>query len=304
MQQTTVPTSMQTTPALPALIAGCLLVGSSSTFIKLAEVNANTAAFLRCALALVVLGPVAYFEWRRHGAPPRNMVLLGVASGVFLGIDYTMWTQSILDTGAAVATVLIGVQVVVFPLLGWLFFGERVPRKFAIGVPVMLVGLALTGGVLGADDAAPHPARGAILGILAGVAYAGYLFFNKQSAGVNHRCVVTPVFLGTAAAAVVIGMAGTAMGDLDLALSVHAWWWMAALAFGGQVLSFVLIGYGSLRMASGRAAAILLLQPVAAIVLGAIVLREGPDVWQYLGMAVTVTAVAVVTVRRRLTLAA
>ena len=44
--------------AMAALILGCLFVGSSSALIKLSGATAGTAAFLRCALALVVFAPL------------------------------------------------------------------------------------------------------------------------------------------------------------------------------------------------------------------------------------------------------
>jgi drug/metabolite transporter (DMT)-like permease len=285
--------------ALPALVAGCMLVGASSTFIKLSGADADTAAFLRCALALIVFIPAFGWEWRKYGLPPARMIVFGLGSGLFLGCDYTMWTQSILDAGAGVATVLIGVQVVAFPLLARLVLGERVHRRFLIALPVMIFGLALTGGLAGADPHAAHPTRGAILGISAGLAYAGYLFVNRQGAAQQRSLIITPVGLGTASAAAVIGSVGLVRGDIDLQLSLHAWFWLAALAFGGQALSFVLIGYATLRLPSGRAAAVLLLQPTAAVVLGALVLGERPDITQYAGMLITLTAVATATLQPR-----
>lgn len=289
----------QVSGALPALVAGCLLVGASSTFIKLSGASADTAAFLRCALALIVFIPVSLWEWRKHDRPPARMIGLGLAAGLFLGWDYTMWTQSILDSGAGVATVLIGIQVVAFPLLARLVLGERVHRRFLIALPVMIIGLGLTGGLAGADPHAPHPIRGAVLGVSAGIAYAGYLFLNRQGAAHDRRLIVTPVGFGALSAAAVIGAVGLVRGDIDLDLVPHAWFWLAALALGGQVLSFVLIGYATLRLPSGRAAAVLLLQPTAAVVLGTLVLGERPDITQYAGMVITVAAVAAATLQLR-----
>jgi drug/metabolite transporter (DMT)-like permease len=289
----------QVSGALPALLAGCLLVGASSTFIKLSGASADTAAFLRCALALIGFIPVSVWEWRKHGPPPVRMIVLELAAGLFLGWDYTMWTQSILDSGAGVATVLIGIQVVAFPLLARLVLGERVQRRFLIALPVMIIGLALTGGVAGADPQAPHPVRGAVLGISAGIAYAGYLFLNRQGAAHDRRLIVTPVGFGTASAAAVIGSVGLLRGDISLHLSAHAWFWLAALALGGQLLSYVLIGYATLRLPSGKASAVLLLQPTAAVALGTLILGERPDITQYAGMLITVAAVATATIQLR-----
>lgn len=279
--------------AMPSLILGCLLVGASSSFIKLAGTSANTAALMRCALALILFLPAMMWEWRRHGPPPTPMVVLGSLAGVFLGCDYLMFTQSILDSGAAVATVLIGVQVVAFPVLSRIFLGELIARRLLIALPVMVVGLGLTGGLLSADEAAPHPIRGAILGILAGICYAAYLMVNRPASQIAPRLIVTPVGFSTAAAAVVIAAFGLVAGDLDLTLTPRAWFWLAAVAICGQALSFVLIGYGATRMASGRAAAVMLLQPLTAVVVGTAVLGERPTTVQFLGMGLTIAAVAI-----------
>lgn len=285
--------------ALPTLLLGCLLVGASSTFIKLSGTSADTAAFFRCALALLVFVPISLLEWRRYGRPQPRMVLFGLASGVLLGADYLMWTQSILDAGAAVATVLIGIQVLVFPMLVRIFLGERIQRRFLVALPVMSIGLGLTGGILNVDPHAPHPVRGAVLGIAAGICYAGYLFAIRPASRPDRRMIVTPVGFGTASAAAVIGIVGGVGHGIDLRLDAHAWFWLIMVAVCGQALSFVMIGYGSVRLAAGRAAAAMLLQPLAAIVLGTLVLNEHPAPSQYVGMVVTVAAVAMATVSRR-----
>lgn len=285
--------------AMPTLVVGCLLVGASSTFIKLAETTADTAAFLRCALALLVFAPLAGVEWRRYGRPPAKMVGLGLASGCLLGLDYLMWTQSILDAGAAVATVLIGIQVVVFPILARVFLSERMQRRFVVALPVMIVGLGLTGGLLDVDSGAAHPVRGAILGIAAGVCYAGYLFLIRPASTVDRRMIVTPIGYGTVSAAITIGVIGGFKQGVDLTLEPKAWFWLALVALGGQALSFILIGYGSVRLRASRAASVMLLQPVAAVVLGTLVLSERPAPSQYIGMALIVVAVAAATMPHR-----
>ncbi|MEN5075037.1 DMT family transporter [Isoptericola cucumis] len=281
--------------ALSTLVLGCLLVGASSTFIKLSGATADTAAFLRCALALVPFAPLMLLEWRRFARPPARMVRFGLAAGVLLGADYLMWTQSILDAGAGVATVLIGVQVVVFPLLARALDGERLTRRFLVALPVMIAGLGLTGGLLAADPTAPHPLRGAVLGTAAGVCYAGFLYLVRPASDADRRLIVTPTGLATASAAVVVGVVGVLKGGIDLDLEPQGWLWLAAVALGGQALSFVLIGYGSVRLPAGRAAAVMLLQPVAAVVLGTLLLGEQPAGSQYVGMALTVAAIAVAT---------
>lgn len=275
-----------------ALVVGAALsLSLSSTFVRLSGATAGTAAFARCAIALLALSPLAVYEWRRRGPLSRGACWGSAAAGLFLGIDYTMWTASILDVGAGISTVLINVQVVVFPLLCRIFDGTVISRRFAACAPLMLAGIALAGGVLGADAAAPHPVRGTVLGVLAGMGYSAYLYLNRRSGvgGAGH--VVVPVAIATAAATGATGVIGAATGGIALALPAAAWGWLVALALLGQVLSWLLLGAATPRLAPGVAASLLLLQPVLAVGFGRLILGEQPTAVQLAGCAAVVVAV-------------
>ncbi|WP_052460759.1 DMT family transporter [Microbacterium gorillae] len=294
------PRGASPTIALWVLVAGCLLAGTSSTFIRLSGANAVTAAFLRCALALLAFAPFIVMEWRRYGPPKRRMVVLSLIAGVLLAADYLMYTQSVLDVGAGVATVLIGVQVVALPILTFLFVRERVARRFLIALPVMVAGLALTGGLgsaAGSDSG--HQVRGAILGVLAGICYAGFLFFNRPAGAIDPRMLFLPTALATASSAVVLGAVGLGSRTFDFDIGVSGWFWLSLVAILGQALTFVLIAYGLVRLDAGRAAPIMLLQPISAVLVGALVLAERPSLLQLLGIVLTVGAVALATVGPR-----
>src|SRR3954447_19167634 len=110
--QTRAPTlDAQEVEPKPQAVWGLLVVGgaaclsASAMFVKLADVNAGTAAFLRCAVALVPLVPMLMRETRRHRRLPGSLEHYSLLAGVFLGVDYVMWSISILDIGAAIAAV-------------------------------------------------------------------------------------------------------------------------------------------------------------------------------------------------------
>jgi drug/metabolite transporter (DMT)-like permease len=279
--------------SLVSMICGCILVGSASTFIKLAGTSAATAAFYRCLLALIPLAVLFCLELRRHGRMSWPAVVWSLLSGAFLACDYLMWTQSVLDVGAAVATVLIGSQVLVFPLLARVLDGAVLRRRFALVLPVMLAGLLLTGGLGSRETTMPHPVRGTVLSVLAGCLYAGYLYCNRRAGTLEPRRAFGPVALGSASAAVVIGVFGLGTGSIVVHLSASAWSWLAVLAVGGQFLPFVLIGFATVRLPADLGATILLLQPLSAVVLGSLVLGERLSWLQLVGIGVTVACVAV-----------
>lgn len=263
-----------------------MALGASGLFVTLSKASAPTAAFLRCWIAVLVLAPLAIAEVRKHGRLPRNAVVVALVSGAALGIDYVLWAQSVLDAGVGVSTVLISVQVIVFPALVWMFGGQRPGWMFLACVPVMILGMLLTGGIFGADASAANPTRGAIFGVLSGVLYGVYIFGIHQCRKQAPQFVVAPVAVGTLSAGVVTAIAGVVLGGLDFDLGWNGWMWMIALAVFGQALSWVLLSIASPRVPVSRTAALMLLQPLAAVLLGSFIAGERLQPSQWIGAVV------------------
>lgn len=282
--------------ALPVLgiIMAAVLLGSAGLFVILAEATAPTAAFLRCWIAVVVLAPLAVLELRRHGRFPPKAIVIAAVSGAALGIDYVLWAQSVLDAGLGVSTVLISVQVIVFPALVWAFGGSRPGWLFIGCVPIMIIGMLLTGGVFGADETAANPTRGAIFGVLSGVLYGVYIFGIHHSRKVAGDFVVAPVQVGTIAAGVMTAVAGLTLGGLDFDLGWAGWGWMIALAVCGQALSWVLLSISSPLVPVPMTAALMLLQPLSAVVLGSIIAGERLQAGQWIGAVLVALIVWIV----------
>lgn len=274
------------------VVGGAACLSLSAVFIRFADVNAGTAAFLRCAIALAVLLPAAWVERRRRGAAlPRPLRKYALLAGVFLGVDYVMWTVSIMDVGAAVATVLLNIQVIAFPLLARLLGGHPLSRRFVYVSPVMLAGLVLAAGVLDHHDDAQNPVRGAVLGLAAGVAYAAYLYLIHLCGASAPQYVVAPVCLSTFSAALASGGLALVTTGLPLAIPLAAWGWLAALALLGQAAAWLLVGKGTMRLTPNVGAALLLLQPIMAVGAAMLLLDESPTSLQLAGCAVVVLAV-------------
>lgn len=289
----------RTQPVL-LIMAGAAGTAASGVFVKLSGVEAAPAAFWRCALALVALVPLAAAEWRRIGARPGRLLALDAAAGLLLGIDFVLWAACVLNLGASVAAVLLNVQVVVFPLLTRLVTGTPLPGRFLLVVPVMLTGVALAGGVVGAEQTGADPMTGLVQGVASGVAYAGYLFLTRLAGrsrlaaasgaeGRSHSAV--PVCVSSATAGVAAAAVGGAWTGLAAPASAAGWGWLAALALAGQVLAWLFIGAALPRLTPDAGAALLLLQPVLAVAAGVVFLGERLTGWQVAGSALVVAAV-------------
>ncbi|MGW3012584.1 DMT family transporter [Streptomyces sp. NPDC001219] len=271
-----------------AVIAGSACISASAVFMKLSGTNAGTAAFLRCALALFVLVPLAAREERRVGARPLRYRAMDLGAGVLLGVDMVFWAAAVRTLGASVATVLLNLQVVVFPLLARLVSGTRLSRRFVLLAPLMLTGVALASGAIGRPAPGSDPVAGVTFGAVAGVTYAGYLFLMRLGGGREHT--VSPVCSSTAAAAVAAAVLGGLWTGIDLDPGWPAWGWLLALSLVGQVLAWLLITTALPRLAPHAGAALLLLQPVLAFALG-LAIGERPTPTQTGGCALVVAAV-------------
>ncbi|MBA0049814.1 DMT family transporter [Streptomyces sp. AJS327] len=278
----------RTHPVLLMLL-GSACTAASGTFIKLSGVNAGTAAFLRCALALPLLLPFAIAEWRRLGPRRARLQAYDFAAGMLLGVDFVFWSQAIQDVGASIATVLLNVQVLVFPVLARLLTGVPLGRRYWLTVPVMLFGVALSSGAVGDPEPGSSPVSGTLFGAAAGVAFAGYLTLTRLGGGQGHS--VYPVATSSVAAGLSAGVLGGLWTGIDLAPGWGPLGWLAVMAVTGQVLAWVLIGEALPRLAAHVGGALLLAQPVMAVACGVAFLGERPTLTQYSGCVLVVLTV-------------
>ena len=278
--------------ALGAL--GALAIAFSGIFVRLSEVTPTTSAVFRCAYAIPVLALLAARERRMHGARERRQRRLSLAAGVAFGIDLIAWHYAIAVVGAGLATVLANVQVAIVGLVAWAALGERPSRATLSAIPVMLVGVVLISGVVGTGAYGADPALGAVLGLIAAVAYAGFLLLLRAgNHDQQHRAGA--LLDATAIAGVGVLLAGVGAGDLALVPSWPAHGWLVLLALNSQVLGWLLISYALPRLPAVVTSVLLLLQPVGAVLLGMVLLAEAPSIVQLSGVGLVLAGIVVAT---------
>lgn len=279
-------------------VLGALTIAFSSILVKLSHASPSTAAIFRCAYALPLLGALALREDRRLGPRPARDRRLAIASGAFFAIDLVTWHHSIADVGAGLATVLANLQVVLVPLIAWALLKERPGGRILATLPVALLGVVLISGVLESGAYGHHPSRGAIYGLSAGLAYAGFLLLLR-SGGSDLRRPAGPLFDATATATVLTVLAGLVIGDAELAPSWPAHGWLVTLALTSQVLGWLLIASSLPRLPAALTSLLLTVQPVGSIALAALIFAEAPSALQLAGAALVLLGLVAVTAPRR-----
>ncbi|WP_228830287.1 DMT family transporter [Nocardia beijingensis] len=289
-----------------AMAVGALGVATSGIFIGLSGASPATATFFRCLLALPLLWPLARAERTTERALPWRRGAIAAVAGVLFAADALLWTQAIAEVGAGLTAVLVNAQVVVVPLLALLIDREPVRRTFLVVLPFMAAGILLAGGILETGATGSAPARGTAHALLAALCYAAFLFLLRRG---GHGGQVMQSYRVVLASAAVVGAVWPGVtytpgwGPLG---------WLALTAVSGQIGGWLLIALATSHLSSTASAAMLLLTPVGAIGLAAVVLGEHPTMPQLLGCALILACAyaastsgsarrrIVVTVRKRL----
>jgi len=281
-------------PRLAALI-GAACISFSGVLYRFAEVSPSTGTVYRALFGLPLLALVGYAEYRRHGPLPSSTIRLAAVAGIFFAGDLLFWHHAIEAVGAGLATVLGNLQVIVVGIVAWLLLGERPSHSTLLALPVVLVGVVMISGAVGADAYGTDPALGVVLGIATALCYAGYLLVIRRGLRDPGR-PAGPVAVATVFTALVGSVVGVVGGDLDPAPPVASLAWLAVLGVTSQSAGYLLISISLPRLPAVITSIILLAQPVMTVILSMVLLAETPSLTQLLGVVFVIGGIAAATV--------
>lgn len=280
-------------------VLGAVVIAFSAILVDLADVSPVSAALWRCAYALPPLGVIAWWEHRRYGPRSGRERRLAAAAGALFAVDIVVWHYAIEDVGAGLATVLGNLQVVIVPFVALAVLGEKVPKAILLALPPVCLGVVLVSGALEDGAYGANPARGALLGIATGIAYAAFLLVQRQGS-MDLRRPGGALFDMSLVATLASLALGVTIGADDLAPAWPSAGWLILLALTSQFLGWMLITLSLPRLPAAMTSLILTLQPIGSVALGAILLSQEPSVLQLVGCALILSGlVSAAAVRRR-----
>jgi drug/metabolite transporter (DMT)-like permease len=265
-------------------------------FVRLAAVSPVTATFYRGAYALPVLAAI-WLAQRGGDRRPTRERWLAIVSGILLAVDLNLWHESIAMLGAGLGTVIANVQVVFVAIAAWFLYRERPSGGRVLMIAIVIGGVALSSG-LGRNDAyGERPVAGALIGVLAGLAYAVFLLVYRTA---NRTPGPRSGPLLDSTAGMVAGALATMPFDPRFTLmpAGAAHLWLALLAIGSQVIGWLLIGTALPQLPALETSVLLLGQPVFAVIWGVLIFGERLSVLQWIGSAIVLGGVALLSVSR------
>ncbi len=254
-------------------------VSVAGTLVRLAPGASPVGlAFWRVLFAAVVTLPFA----RRMS---RQDVMLTALGGLFLALHFWAWFASLGLTSVMRSTLLVCLTPIWAGVMEGVILRQAPAPRFWAGIAVAVSGVALMTGGLGEGGWA-----GDALALLGGVLGAAYFTTGRL---VRARVTIwTYAPYSCLATAAWLGIFAVGAGEPVL-LAGPAWWVALGLAAGPQLLGHAGFNYAVGRLPAAIVASVILLEPVAAAIVAALVLAEIPGPREIAGAVVTIVGVGV-----------
>ena len=274
-----------------ALIIGLMFIGVSPILIKLADAPGIITTFYRMFIGSIALTPVFLIARYKNKQPlPVKGLLMGALGGFCLGTDMAFWTTGIVASNATLPT-LVGNLAPLWVGIGAIFiFKEKQNLGFWSGVFLSILGIGL---LVFKDLFEPGATlKGIVLGLLAGLFYAGYQLTTQS--GRNVLNTISYLYFSTVATAITAFVYALVFNLSFIGYSKETWGYWIAMGLGIQVIGWFLINYTQGIIPASVVAPTLLGQPIITAIIAYFLLGERFTSWHFAGGAVIITGIYIV----------
>lgn len=271
-----------------SLIFGAILISFSPVLIKDTGVPGTVSVFYRLFFGTMVLMiPFAYSRIKTKEKLKIKGVLFASLAGLSLAIDMSMWATGIMSSNAAMPTLTANLAPLWTGIGGFLFFKERRTAKFWIGLAIALVGIVF---LVIQDLYQPIGIfKGLILGLLAGIFYAGFMMLVQM--GRRYLDTLSFLFLSSLATTIFLGIFMLFQNLEFTGYSTKAWVLFVIMGVMIQAGAWFLINFAQGHLPASLVAPTLLAQPVLAGVIAFLMLGEALTIWQITGGIIVIIGI-------------
>lgn len=275
--------------ALAILVLGAVCIAFAPIFVRLADVGPVSVVAWRLGLSI----PFA-LVWTlqspngAHHEKSRWGPLWLILAGVLLAVDLALWHIAIHYTSVANSTFILNLAPIFVTLGASWFFGEKFGRGFVFALIAAIVGAAL---LVRASFGGSHQAlTGDLIALTAAVFYAGYQLTVKHC----RRFYATSRILAATAivSPLVLIVPMLVLGETILPSTTQGWLAVIGIALVCQVLGQGLITWAVGYVRANLASVVLLVQPVIAAWLAALLFGEWLQSGQIVGCLLVLAGIA------------
>lgn len=270
----------------------------SAIFVRWAGAPGPVSAFYRVLIAAAVLIPwrlAVTPRPREHaGIDPRRARWIAFGGGVFFALDIALWNTAVMQTQAAIASLLGNLTPVFVGLLSWIVLARRPRRSFWMGVVLSLIGCLLL--VSAHLDTSRTVAAGTLFGdviaIVASVFFAAYLLATERvRVAMDTLTFNTLAILGSA---VTLGTICLAFGFPLTGYPPRTWLALAGLGLISQLGAYYALVYALGHLPATVTSVSLLAQVPGTALLAMLLLGEPLSTAQIAGTAIVLAGIYIV----------
>lgn len=273
-----------TRKAKSELAASMVIFGTIGIFVRHIPLPSSFIAVVRGFLGA---GFVFLFLCLKKQKPDtaairRNLLLL-VLSGACIGVNWILLFESYQYTTVATATLCYYMQPIFVILASPIFLKEKLTLRKILCVAAALLGMVFVSGVLQTGIPAPSEARGILYGLGAAVFYAVVILMNQGIKNIS-AYDKTMLQLGTGAAVLLPYVLLTeSVGEITAAMTAPVLAFLLIVALVHTGVAYVLY-FSSMGQLKAQTIAIFsYIDPIIAIVLSALLLKEKIGIFGIIG---------------------
>ncbi|WP_294947626.1 DMT family transporter [uncultured Microbacterium sp.] len=291
--------------SIAAVLVAALCFATTGTSRALADVNADALSIgaVRVLIGGGLLGAIALVARSGRTAAPHvetrparptvsTFVIVLVGAAGVLAYQPTFFSGTGLN-GVAVGTVVaLGSAPIVTGVLDSVLRRRRPSLRWSLATTVAIVGVVLVSGVVGDGSAAPASALGVAASVGAGASYALYAIASKMllDRGWTAPAAMGAVF-GTAAVLSLPVLLSTSTAWLGTANGAALALWLGVVTV---TIAYLLFGAGLRGLSPATVSTLTLAEPLAATVLGLVVVHEQLSAVSVAGLIVIAVGLALV----------
>ena len=272
-----------------ALLAVSASWGLAFVVMKDAIVRQDVMSFLTTRFALAVLVMLA-IRPRVIRLINKDLLLKGVAAGLFLGTGYIFQTLGLARTGAAITGFVTGLYVVLTPLIAAMIFKEKISKLTWFCVFLATIGLALLslrGWSVGVGE---------LLVFVSAIAFAAHIVsLSRWSSG---RDAYAMTIVQLAACGVLTGSISLAQG-YNRPPDAGVWAVVVFTAVFATAIAFMVQTWSQAHMSSTKVAVILTMEVVFSAFFAVLIGGETLTLQILLGGALVLTAMYLIVIREQ-----
>lgn len=264
----------------------------AAIFIKAAdEAPGIITAFYRMFIgSLALLTPFLIYRKKHAGRFPRRGILLAMLSGLFFGMDMSLWATGVVMSNASIPTLMANLAPLWVGFGTLLIFKKRLKAGFWIGLCIALAGMVIL--VYKDIDKGNNIIPGALLGLGAGFFYG--MFYLTSEPGRKLLDTLPFLFISTLTSAVYLAIVALLLGYNFTGYSGNTYLLFLGIGLGVQVCGWFLINYSQGFLPATAVSPTLLGQPVLTFLWAFLFLNEKLTAWHLAGSGIIVLGIYMV----------